>query len=496
MATRFVLLFGILAAAWGAPTKVDARLLTPVSSYRTRSGSEISALVATPLCLSGGARLDRGVTLRGAVTHLHKVGLGLIHESAGMRLEFHELHLGDGREFPVKARLADIDNARERIDKHGAVHGIRATGSLSNRAGQRLAFLAMGHPAAVGPLFAVETAMFHFPEPEIDYGIGTEIEVQIDFPEELGEVMACPDGAPPTRDEEMQLRALVAQAPVWSYAGRHPQDPVTLFYVGSDEEVRAAFAAAGWTGSREHSIATRLKVMRAIAENRAYPDAPMRTLFLDGAVADLSLQKALDTLEKRDHLRIWHRTGAEWAGRPVWASAATRDIGLGFSMRPFGFSHRIETDVDQERDRVVLELRFTGCVERVDYVERTEGLGSGRGARRGIQSDGRVAVVFLNSCDEPRLAVMEQSSGPQPPLVVRCVRRVTLTARNHFLRDNTVWRSADAARIAFGVVRDWVRERRIEAAAARAPLQCTGERASNLSPCAAVVVGSSTGMRP
>ena len=105
-------------------------------------------------------------------------------------------------------------------------------------------------------------------------------------------------------------------------------------------------------------------------------------------------------------------------------------------------------------------------------------------------------MVFLNGCDEPRLAVMEQSSGPQPPLVVRCVRRVTLTARNHFLRDNTVWRSADAARIAFGLVRDWVRERRIEAAAARAPLQCTGERASNLSPCAAVVVGSSTGVRP
>jgi hypothetical protein len=469
--TRVVLFLGTLATAGAAPTKVDARLLTPVSSYRTRSGAPISALVTTPLCLPDGARLDRGITVRGEVTHLHKVGLGLIHETAGMRLEFRELRLGDGREFPVEARLADIDNARERVDKHGAIHGIRATASLSNRAGQRLAFAAMGHPAAIAPLFAVETAFFHFPEPEIDYGIGTEIEVQVEFPRELGSLQACPDGVPPTWDEEMQLRAMVANVPEWSYAGRHAQDPVTLLYVGSEDEIRAAFSAAGWTGSRGHNTATRFKVMRAIAEDRAFPDAPMRTLFLDGAQPDLSLQKALDTLEKRDHLRIWQRPEAEWGGRAVWASAATRDVAPAFSMRPFGFAHRIEGDVDQERERVVRDLRFTGCVDRVDYVERPEAFGVAPVVRRGIQSDGRIAVVFINDCREPRLAVAEQASGPQPPLVVRCVRRVTLTARNHYLRDNIVWRSADAARIAFGYLRTWAHERRIESASARAPLQ-------------------------
>ena len=479
-----------------APVTVDARLLTPVSSYRTRSGTEISALVTTPVCVADGARLSSSVALRGEVTHLHKVGLGLIHESAGMRLEFHDLRLADGREFPVETRLADIENARERVDKHGSVHGIRATGSLSNRAGQRLAFAAMGHPAAIAPLFAVETAFFHFPEPEIDYGIGTEIEVAVDFPEELGRVMPCPDGASPTWDEEMQLRALVADIPEWSYAGGQPQDPVTLLYVGSNDEIHAAFAAAGWTGSREHSTATRLKVMRAIAENRAFPDAPMRTLYLDGEEADLSFQKALDTFEKRDHLRIWQRPEAEWGGSTVWASAATRDVSPGFSMRPFGFAHRIENDVDLERERVVHDLRFTGCVDRVDYVERMDEFGGGHAARRGILSDGRVAVVFLNDCREPRLAISDPRSGPRPPLVVRCVRRVTLTARNHFLRDNIVYRSADAARIAFGMVRTWIHDRRIETATARASLQCTGERATPVPPCSAAVGSSRAGVRP
>lgn len=469
--TRAVLFAGVLACGRTAPITVDARLLTPVSSYRTKSGSAVSALVTTRLCLPGGGRLGRGITVHGAVTHLHKVGLGLIHESAGLRLEFRDLRLNDGREFPVEAKLADIGNARERVDKHGSVHGIRATASLSNRAGERLAFAAMGHPAALIPLFAVETAFFHFPEPEIDYGSGTEIEVQVDFPEELGAVSACPDGAPPEPEERERMSVLVADVPVWSYSSGEPQDPVTLLYVGSGQELGDAFAAAGWTGSRGHSAASRFQVMRAIAEDRPFLDAPMRTLYLDGKAADFSLQKALDTFEKRDHLRIWRRPDAEWDGAPVWASAATRDVATGFSMRPFGFAHRIENNVDQERDKVVHDLRFTGCVDRVEYVARPDGLGPRHEARRGIQSDGRVAVVFLNACTDPRLELTDRRAGPQPPLMVRGVRRVTLTARNHFLRDNIFWRSADAARIGFGMLRTWWRERKIESAAARASLQ-------------------------
>jgi hypothetical protein len=121
--------------------------------------------------------------------------------------------------------------------------------------------------------------------------------------------------------------------------------------------------------------------------------------------------------------------------------------------------------VDPERDKVVRDLRFTGCVDSVEYVARPDGLGAGREARKGIVSDGRVAVVFLNACGAPRLESMERRTGPPPPLAVRCVRRVTLTARNHFLRDNMVWRSLEGARIALGLARTWRAERRAERAA-------------------------------
>ncbi len=107
--------------------------------------------------------------------------------------------------------------------------------------------------------------------------------------------------------------------------------------------------------------------IRAIAEEHALADAPMRTLPLDGVEPDLQLQKSLDTFAKRDHLRIW-----AWDREPTdvryWASAATRDLAAGFSIRPFGFTHQIQDDVDLERDQVVSDLSFTGRVDSVAYL--------------------------------------------------------------------------------------------------------------------------------
>jgi hypothetical protein len=37
-----------------------------------------------------------------------------------------------------------------------------------------------------------------------------------------------------------------------------------------------------------------------------------------------------------------------------------------------------------------------------------------------------------------------------------------LTARNHYLRDNIIWRSGDAARLTFNTLRAWDRERQNE----------------------------------
>ena len=292
----------------------------------------ISAAVVTPVCAGGANVLPEGTELRGVVKKLSRVGLGLIHESAAVQMEFAQLRFPDGREYSVTSKLAAIDNARERVDKNGKIHGIRATATLSNRFGERIAFSVLGHPAAMVPLFVAETALFHFPNPEIEFRRGTEMQLDIEFPEEFGEVVACPLQEVETSPAEWApLQETVDSLPYWTFSKRQsqPMDLVNLIFLGSQEELQKSFAAAGWIGSRENSMRAGVAAIRAIVEQRSFSDAPMRTLLLDGQEPALRLQKSQDTFEKRDHLRIWKRDG-ELDGRPIWASAATRDLGTTF----------------------------------------------------------------------------------------------------------------------------------------------------------------------
>jgi LssY C-terminus len=443
-----------------AGTPVEARLLTPISSYAARPGLQIEAAVATPVCPGGDDALEAGAMLRGVVSKVHRVGLGLIHETAGIQLDFNELQLADGRVYPVQSQLTSIDNARESVDSHGKVHGIRATATVSNRIGQHLAFLALGHPAAMLPVLVMESAMFHFPEPEIELTRGADLHLAVVFPPEWGEVARCTVPEEISESEWANLHELVGSLPYWTYSKRQPQpmDIVNLVYVGSQDSITRAFTAAGWMGAQANSMHAGVKAIRAVAEEHALADAPMRTLLLDGAEPDLRVQKSLDTFAKRDHLRIWARD-RELDGEKVWASAATRDTAAVFSIRPFGFTHRIQDDVDLERDQVVSDLAFTGCVDSVAYVSRPDTVRtSGESFRKGMFTDSRVAVIKLNSCEQPAQNFSDVGEMPQPPKMVRWIRRFTLTARNHYMRDNIVWRSGEAVRMAFHTVKGWRQE--------------------------------------
>jgi len=462
-----------------AGTVLEVRLLTAVSSYSSKTGSRVEALVVAPACSRG---IPAGAIVSGTVKRVHKVGLGLIHECARMDIEFHELRLPSGESYAMRARLLGVENAREHVDRHGSVRGIRATASLSNRMSSRLFFEMEDHPLFLIPLFVVETAVFRFPDPEISYGPGTELSLQLEAPIPASELPGCADEERQERpDESAEFEELVAGVPAWTYTKRwpRPMDPTNLVFLGSREALDHAFAAAEWTGSESMSPANGLRVIRAIAEGHEYTDAPMRTLLLDGAEADISRQKTLNTFVKRDHLRMWKRPSS-FRGQTVWAAAATKDIAVTFSMRS-GFTHEIQNDVDLERDKVVSDLVFTGCVDSVSYVKRRQpATDIAMDGRKGVTTDARVAVVELNSCDTPRLGSATATEKQQAPLAVRCVRRVTLTARNHILRDHMLWKRAEAAWMGYRMVRFWVQERLSEHRASAAASARAAAESSNV----------------
>src|SRR5579864_1592076 len=111
-----------------AGARLHVRLTSTVGSYSSTAGSPVSAVLIAPIIVDGATILPSGSTLTGKVKAVTRVGLGIRHETAGLDLEFDQLVTADGQDIPLSARVADVDNSRERVTTNGYIHGIRSTG--------------------------------------------------------------------------------------------------------------------------------------------------------------------------------------------------------------------------------------------------------------------------------------------------------------------------------------------------------------------------------
>jgi len=161
-----------------------------------------------------------------------------------------------------------------------------------------------------------------------------------------------------------------------------PGDPVNVALVGTLGELRAAFAALGWSEADRLNLASSWGMVRAFVLNSPYPTAPFSTLYLFGRGQDIGFQKAIDNSpRKRHHVRFWAlsltRAESTWGeanfwlntGRPsdketaIWVGAGTRDTGLSLTRLSFQITHATDSDTNTERDYIIAELIKGGRIE-------------------------------------------------------------------------------------------------------------------------------------
>jgi hypothetical protein len=119
----------------------------------------------------------------------------------------------------------------------------------------------------------------------------------------------------------------------------------------------------------------------------------MSMLLLEGRPPDLVFQKQNNTFAARHHLRIWRRP-ARFHGQEVWICSATHDIGIAFSEEDRTFIHKVDTQIDRERAKVVSDLLFTGLVQGIALVDRPDvptKLFNATGDA--LETDGKMAVI-------------------------------------------------------------------------------------------------------
>jgi opacity protein-like surface antigen len=447
IASCFLTLFTSAAALSAetipAGTPLEIRIQQPISSYSTRAGTKITGILISPVNEGGRILVPLGTTVEGSVLSVRRVGLGFAHETAEIELRFDRLVLANAGSIPIQVRITNVENARESINKKGRIQGIRSTSTLSNRASGIVGSLAFGDPIAAIFTTAGSACVLRFSEPEITLPAGTELLAQVAAPVDLpGTEAQTVAPLVTTADGRKQLGEMVHRLPFRTFTeGKKelPSDFTNLVFIGSADALQHAFAASGWVIVDTLTAQTTYGTIRSVAENQGYRRAPMSILLLDGNAPDYAYAKTLNTFSKRHHLRIW--TSKEtWNGEPVWTSSSTHDIGIGFSKKSKTFIHLIDSNIDNERAKVVNDLIYTGCISGVQLVKRpwlpTD---AKNGTGEDLITDGRIAVLQLNDCQHP----IDEANGQSVATLRtrgnrfdRTTRQTVLTLKNNIMRDN------------------------------------------------------------
>src|SRR5580765_1449560 len=187
------------------------RLSQPVSSYSAKPGMPVSGfLLVSPTC-EGVSVLPAQVRVEGRVVSAHRVGLGLVHETARLEIEFSRIIPPHGSPIDIRGRVLEIDNARETV-KTGVIHGIRSTDTPQGQISSRLKYLPSLHLYPDPFLLGFKLLFPIFPEPEISLEPGTDVQLQLTQPAVLPVDLASPP-AIPTLDRTAELATTLTGLP-------------------------------------------------------------------------------------------------------------------------------------------------------------------------------------------------------------------------------------------------------------------------------------------
>jgi hypothetical protein len=446
------------------------RLLQPISSYSSKAGTIVRGfIIESPRC-DGLLAFPMGTLVEGHIVYVQKVGMGFRHEVAEINIGFDRILQGDSS-IEMQALVMGVDNAREKV-KDGLIKGIRGTNTPQDHLSGMIPYLAMWHPGTYWILPVYKAAFPVFPEPEIFFPAGTDLL--------LGLVRSLPLTNVEGRTSENRefdaltkddLEKKVLSLPVRTSTSKGGNaDVVNLAFIGSREQVEDAFQAAGWLSTDPSSKRTVMRQLRGILMMHSYPTGPMSEQLLQDKPYDLSWQKSLDSVSKRDHLRIWSDPET-WQGQSMWLSASTQDVSVHLVLFKGKITHLVDPQIDEERERIVRDLTLAGCVETVYNAPRPalpRSFENATGTK--MLTDGAVAVVQLKNCGAPAFESAE-NDPTLPILVTRPPSKVARYFRTQVLsfrdlwRENAVYNSVQLSRMGISSLRRKLQDKQ-EASAA------------------------------
>ncbi len=182
-------------------------------------------------------------------------------------------------------------------------------------------------------------------------------------------------------------------------------DPVNLAVIGSEADIHAAMRRANWVQADKITLRSALGIARSTLTRKSYPAAPVSDLFLFDRRQDFAYQQEVDgNASQRHHVRFW-RAPEGWqlpgGERVDWLAGGTYDKSVGLSTMTLQITHKIDADVDAERDYIINTVRYRDPECKVRVIEQfSTSFHDRNGGGDAVQTDGDMPVLDVSGADD------------------------------------------------------------------------------------------------
>jgi hypothetical protein len=372
----FVFLFLLPSLSWGqeardSPTRlvipdgtpVKLQMVRTISSAHAQKGDHLDFVVTKDVTVGGFTIIQEGTLASGSVAGVK--GKRLLGMGGELVIKLDSVELITGDEVALRARKEVKGSSRSKLI---AVEMIIAG----------LVYL----PAA--PVFLLSRGR------DSTALQGTEMTAYIN-----GDSLVQSAKLRGVREGVSGLREMTDLLPPRIVDGQGREgDMLNLIFIAKKNDLEGAFERAGWvkTDKSKPTIFWHLLLQR-----KHYTKLPMARLYVFGRAQDYSyaLPDPTSIVARRHHLRIW-RADYEMDGTPIWVGAATHDIAIQIQMKRLRIVHRIDPEVDVERDFIAANLADTRLVAHEEYLHVVDPVFAGETATGGTYySDSRLVLLEL-----------------------------------------------------------------------------------------------------
>jgi undecaprenyl-diphosphatase len=172
-----------------------------------------------------------------------------------------------------------------------------------------------------------------------------------------------------------------------------PMEPINIIMIGTKSEMDDAFSKAGWSQTDPININSSIKIAVDTVLNKPDPKAPGTPSFWNQQPNPFAYEKATsNSPRQRQHIHFWP-TLFVVNDKPVWVATSHFDETVGFNgIIP---THKIDPDIDKERERVKNELLASGDVLSENEFQLVPKEFGQNAVGSLFFTDGKTAIIYL-----------------------------------------------------------------------------------------------------